>query len=98
MVGAAVTPALLAAFLWKRASPAGGVISISAGIATTLLFSALNSLGVERIGFLPTEYDYVVYPAAVASLTGLILGSLLTAPPRPDQVAPFLSSGGPKEG
>ena len=27
MVGAAVTPALLAAFLWKRVTPTGGVIS-----------------------------------------------------------------------
>lgn len=93
MVGAAVTPALLAAFLWKRASPKGGVISIGAGVLVTLAFSALNSAGVERIGFLPTQYDYVIYPAAAASLLGLVLGSLLTAPPKPEQVAPFVSAG-----
>ena len=93
MVGAAVTPTLLAAFLWKRASPKGGVISIGAGIAVTLAFSALNSAGVERIGFLPTQYDYVIYPAAAASLLGLVVGSLLTAPPEPEQVAPFVSAG-----
>ena len=93
MVGAAVTPTLLAAFLWKRASPKGGVISIGAGIAVTLAFSALNSAGVERIGFLPTQYDYVIYPAAAASLLGLVVGSLLTAPPKPEQVAPFVSAG-----
>ena len=93
MVGAAVTPALLAAFLWKRASPKGGVISIGAGVLVTLAFSALNSAGVERIGFLPTQYDYVIYPAAAASLLGLVVGSLLTAPPKPEQVAPFVSAG-----
>ena len=93
MVGAAVTPALLAAFLWRRASPMGGVISISAGIGTTLVFGALNSAGLDRVFFLPTDYDYVIYPAAVASITGLVLGSLATAPPRPEQVEPFVAAG-----
>ncbi len=92
MVGAAVTPALLAAFLWRRATPTGGVISISAGIGATLVFAALNAAGVENVGFLPTDYDYVIYPAAAASITGLVVGSLLTAPPEPERVAPFLST------
>ena len=92
MVGAAVTPALLAAFLWRRATPTGGVISISAGIGATLVFAALNAAGVESVGFLPTDYDYVIYPAAAASITGLVVGSLLTAPPEPERVAPFLST------
>ena len=93
MVGAAVTPALLAAFLWRRASPIGGVISISAGIVTTLIFGVLNSAGFERVWFLPTDYDYVIYPAAAASVSGLIIGSLLTAPARPEQVEPFTGGG-----
>ncbi len=92
MVGAAVTPALLAAFLWRRATPTGGVISISAGIGATLVFAALNAAGVENVGFLPTDYDYVIYPAAAASITGLVAGSLLTRPPEPERVAPFLST------
>ena len=92
MVGAAVTPALLAAFLWRRATPTGGVVSISAGIGATLVFAALNAAGVESVGFLPTDYDYVIYPAAAASITGLVVGSLLTAPPEPERVAPFLST------
>lgn len=97
MVGAAVTPALLAAFLWKRASPRGGVISIGAGMGVTLLFSILNTLGVRQVGFLPTDYDYVVYPAAAASLLGLLLGSLLTRPPTPEQVEPFLAPPEPRD-
>lgn len=97
MVGAAVTPALLAAFLWKRASPRGGVISIGAGMGVTLVFSILNSLGVRRVGFLPTDYDYVIYPAAAASLLGLVLGSLLTRPAAPEQVDPFRAPAEPDD-
>ncbi len=92
MVGAAVTPTLLAAFLWRRATPTGGVASIAAGIGTTLLFGVLATLGWERVWFLPTDYDYVIYPAALASLIGLVVGSLLTPPPDPKRVAPFLPS------
>ncbi len=91
MVGAAVTPTLLAAFLWRRATPAGGVASIAAGIGTTLVFGILATLGVEQVWILPTDYDYVIYPAALASLGGLFAGSLLTPPPDPERVAPFLS-------
>ena len=60
-------------------------------MAVTLVFSAFGAAGWERIGFLPTDYDYVIYPAATASILGLVVGSLLTAPPRAEQVAPFLS-------
>jgi SSS family solute:Na+ symporter/sodium/proline symporter len=84
MVGAAVTPALLAAFLWKRVTPTGGMISIALGIATTILFGALATGGVESLNLglfrLPLDYDYIIYPAATASILGLIVGSLLTRP------------------
>ena len=36
MYGAAITPALLAAFFWRRATRAGGVASIAAGMLVTL--------------------------------------------------------------
>ena len=36
MVGAAVTPALLAAFLWKRVTPVAGAVSVASGITATL--------------------------------------------------------------
>jgi SSS family solute:Na+ symporter/sodium/proline symporter len=36
MYGAAITPALLAVFLWPRVTRAGGVASIAAGMVTTL--------------------------------------------------------------
>ena len=79
MVGAAVTPALLAAFLWRRVTPAGGIASIAAGIVVTFIFGALNSMGITS-----WDYDYIIYPAGGASILALIIVSLLT-PPSPDE-------------
>lgn len=96
MVGAAVTPALLAAFLWKRVTPTGGMISIALGIATTILFGALATAGVESLDLglfqLPLDYDYIIYPAATASILGLIVGSLLTRPSPEETWRQFVSN------
>jgi SSS family solute:Na+ symporter/sodium/proline symporter len=86
MVGAAVTPALLAAFLWKRATPAGGVASIASGIVATVGFGVLNRRGLQSLELglfqMPLDYDYIIYPAATASIASLVIVSLLTkAPP-----------------
>lgn len=75
MVGAAVTPALLAAFLWKRVTPQGGVASIAGGMIVTLIFGLLNAMGVTS-----WDYDYIIYPAAGASIVLLIVVSLMTPP------------------
>jgi SSS family solute:Na+ symporter/sodium/proline symporter len=76
MVGAGLTPALLAAFLWKRVTTAGGVASIATGMGMTLLITVVNSVLAEPL--IPTSY--IVIPAAGASLTVLIVVSLLTPP------------------
>ncbi len=93
MVGAAVTPALLAAFLWRRVTPAGGTVSVAAGVVACLLFAVLNQLGVESIhlGFtvMPLDYEYAIYPAAFASFLGLIVVSLLTPPSEEAKWKPF---------
>jgi SSS family solute:Na+ symporter/sodium/proline symporter len=86
MVGAAVTPALLAAFLWKRVTPAGGVSSIAAGMLVTLIFGILNTTGVIN-----WEYDYIIYPAAAASLICLIVVSLMTPHSPEEKWKPFVS-------
>ncbi len=86
MVGAAVTPALLAAFLWKRVTPAGGVSSIAAGMLVTLIFGILNTVGVIH-----WEYDYIIYPAGAASLFCLIVVSLLTPHSPEEKWKPFVS-------
>ena len=84
MVGAAVTPALLAAFLWKRVPPAGGVASVGLGMVSTIVFGSLANAGVTslNLGFvaIPLNYDYIIYPAATLSILGLVVVSLLTTP------------------
>ncbi|REL38430.1 sodium:solute symporter family protein [Rhodohalobacter sp. SW132] len=80
MIGAGLTPALLAAFLWKRVTTAGGVASIATGMGVTLLITILNSVGEEPL----IPFDYIVLPAAGLSITVLIVVSLLT-PPDPDE-------------
>ena len=80
MVGAAVTPALLAAFLWRRVTPLAGMVSIASGIVATLVFAGLASSGVMEalpLGFveIPLEYDYIIYPAGFLSILSLVVVS-----------------------
>jgi SSS family solute:Na+ symporter/sodium/proline symporter len=76
MVGAGLTPALLAAFLWKRVTTAGGVASIATGMSVTLVISVLNAVLAEPI----MDTSFIVIPAASASILALIIVSLLTPP------------------
>jgi SSS family solute:Na+ symporter/sodium/proline symporter len=93
MVGAAVTPALLAAFLWRRVTAAAGTVSVGAGVVTCLLFAILNQMGFESIplGFtsMPLDYEYAIYPAAAASILGLIIVSFLTPASPREKWEPF---------
>ncbi len=80
MVGAAITPALLAAILWKRVTPAGGISSMVAGMATTLLITIANKVG-DRLGSGPVlSEEYIVLPAALCSVLVLVIVSLSTRP------------------
>lgn len=85
MVGAGITPALLAAFLWKRTTVAGGVASIAAGMLVTILITAANFIFPEPL----METDYIIIPAAIASISALILVSLATPPPPEEKWKPF---------
>ena len=93
MVGAAVTPALLAAFLWRRVTPAGGTASVAAGMITTVVFALVARSGVESLDLglfqLPLGYDYIIYPAGAASLLCLVVVSLLTARSPEEKWRPF---------
>jgi len=77
MYGAGITPALLAAFIWPRVTPAGGVASILAGMATTLVWEivALARGGNEAAYLFGLR---TVYPALVLSISALIVVSLAT--------------------
>jgi SSS family solute:Na+ symporter/sodium/proline symporter len=77
MYGAGITPALLAALIWTRATPQGGVASIAAGMITTIAWEVAGLTGGYPLG-LPT-----VYPALVLSIATLIAVSLSTTPRAP---------------
>jgi SSS family solute:Na+ symporter len=87
MVGAGLTPALLAAFLWKRVTAAGGTASIAAGmLVTTLVTVFADPLGQwlrGTVGFTGDVTEYMIYPAVAASIVCLVGVSLLT-PPSPE--------------
>jgi SSS family solute:Na+ symporter/sodium/proline symporter len=96
MVGAGLTPALLAAFLWKRVTPAGGTASIAAGMLTTSVITWQQApltrwLG-ARWGFTGDVTEYMIYPAVLASVVCLVAVSLLTAPSPEERWRPFMET------
>ena len=82
MYGAAITPALLAVFLWPRVTRAGGVASILAGMLTTLGWE----IYARQAGGYPYELA-TVYPALALSLIALVGVSLATPKPTPQELA-----------
>jgi solute:Na+ symporter, SSS family len=77
--GAAVTPAVMAVFFWRRATTPGAIVSITVG--------AVLTVGLNLVG-----YDLAIYPALTASVLSLVLVSLLTPPPEPAKWKPFFES------
>ena len=74
---AALTPVILAAFFWRRATAAGAVTSIAAGTLLTVFWDVLKG---QLPGWL-AERDPIL-PALIVSVTALVVVSLLT--PKPD--------------
>jgi len=81
---AALTPVILAAFFWKRATAKGAVASIAAGTAVTVGWQYLTP-------YLPKMLAdrAAILPALLASLLGLFAVSLLTKAPSAEQLRPF---------
>jgi solute:Na+ symporter, SSS family len=86
--GASITPGLLAAFLWKRATAAGAVASIVAGGAVTLTWTFHLSRQ-PFFGDWHPMLQEVTYPAVTLSVLALVAVSYLTPPPRAEQLEPF---------
>jgi SSS family solute:Na+ symporter/sodium/proline symporter len=82
MYGAAITPALLAVFLWPRVTRAGGVASIAAGMVTTLGWE----IYARQAGGYPYELA-TVYPALALSVLALVGVSLATPRPTKEELA-----------
>lgn len=89
IIGASLTPVILAAFLWKRATPAGGVASIGLGLVVWTVTVTLKITNILPESF---DYDFIIYPAGGASILGLIIVSLLTKPAAPEVLKEFSSS------
>ena len=98
MYGVAITPALLAALAWKRATRAAGVASIVIGAVSVLFFewilpwmapgvmmSAPGSTGAAVWGADPWGIPSI-FPSLFLSLGSLIVISYLTPPPKPEEL------------
>tara|TARA_R110002126_G_scaffold27665_1_gene92769 strand:- start:56 stop:2107 length:2052 start_codon:yes stop_codon:yes gene_type:complete len=87
--GASITPSLLAAFLWKRATKQGAIASILTGAFVTIAWT----FWIDTSSFHPMLAE-VTYPAASLSIVALIVVSLATPPPPASVWGKFL--GGPE--
>ena len=87
--GASITPALLAVFLWKRATLAGAVASIVLGAGVTIMWTYG---GLDTDAF-PHFLKEPTFPAVLMSIGGLIIGSLLTPAPSREVWGQFFDEG-----
>ncbi len=88
--GVAITPALIAALTWKRTTRAGGLASIIAGTAVCIIFKIIAEvLPPEKVPEGDPWGIPIIYPALIASLLSLIVVSLLTKKPKPEELEKF---------
>ena len=88
--GVSITPALVAALAWKRATKAGGLASIISGTAVCIFLKIMAEV-------LPPEKAPegdpwgipLIYPSIIVSLLTLIVVSLLTKKPKPEELRKF---------
>ncbi|MBI3666405.1 MAG: sodium:solute symporter family protein [Acidobacteria bacterium] len=79
--GAAVTPAVMAVFFWKRATTEGAISSILLGTILTIVWNLVPGW---------KEWVEPVYPALIASLASLVVVSLLTSAPAEEKLRAFV--------
>ena len=90
LVGASLTPALLAAFLWKRVTPQGGTACIAGGMVTVVGLVVMSRVGmpfameISGTVFDFTSSDYIVIPAVIVTV-GLLIGVSLMTPVSPKE-------------
>ena len=100
LVGASLTPALLAAFLWRRVTVAGGVACIAGGLGALIGIAVASRLGVDfTLTLGATEFDfassdYIVIPGVLVSVGLMVIVSLLTKPSPREKWEPFFVPAG----
>ncbi|HEX9729608.1 MAG TPA: sodium:solute symporter family protein [Gemmatimonadales bacterium] len=99
LVGASLTPALLAAFLWKRVTPQGGVACIAGGLGSILAIKVLSEIGVDftltisGTAFDFASSDYIVVPGVLLSMSLMVIVSLMTPASPEAKWKPFFEAG-----
>ncbi len=83
---AALTPVILAAFFWRRATATGATVSIALGTVVTIGWQ--SSVAVRLLPPVLAERDAII-PALLVSVLALVVVSLFTAPPSEAQLRPF---------
>lgn len=85
--GVAITPALIAALAWKRATKKAGLVSIISGTLICILLKILTYIlpsdqvpGGDPFG-IP-----IIYPSLIISVLSLIIISYLTTPPKYEEI------------
>jgi len=97
MIGAGITPAILAVFFWKRVTTAGGISSILGGmlgtIAAKLAFDIPTvQMYFSQFGIPGNELgEYIIIPAFILATLLLIVVSLLGKPPSENKWKPFFA-------
>jgi Na+/proline symporter len=88
--GVAITPALLAALAWKRATKAGGLVSIISGTLVCILFKVMAEvLPPDKVPDGDPWGIPIIYPALAVSLGALVIVSFLTKKPKPEELEKF---------
>ncbi|HZY62828.1 MAG TPA: sodium:solute symporter family protein [Edaphobacter sp.] len=86
---AALTPVILAAFFWKRATASAAVASIAVGTFVTVAWD--SSFVHAHFPPMLAQRD-AIFPALIASLLALVVVSLMTPSPNEQQLQPFTES------
>jgi len=81
MYGVGITPAVMAAFFWKRATAWGGVAAIVSGMVVTLIWEIAPPFELQT-----------VYPALTLSVTALVVVSLAGRRPDESSWRPFFEN------
>jgi SSS family solute:Na+ symporter/sodium/proline symporter len=89
---AALTPVILAAFYWRRATASAAVASIFTGTFVTVFWD--SAFIHTHLPSLLADRD-AIFPALIASLACLILVSLLTPPPTESHLRAFADTARP---
>lgn len=88
--GVAITPALIAALAWKRVTKLGGLVSIISGTFVCIFLRILAEiLPPSKVPDGDPWGIPLIYPALIVSVGSLIVVSLLTKKPEPEELEKF---------